>query len=341
MGVALKATEGVLVGHYVLFTLRFMHRRGFSAEQILHGTSIRLEDLEQYPDYLVSLPALLVIVQNLHDLDPSPSLPFELGSQLKLGNHGFLGYAVQASANLGEALALVHRYTLTRTQFLQLQLGRQDSHAILEISDNGMLGSWFPRIIELLLASFFTIGNDLLGNLPLQDTELQLSFSEQPHHLGLRAITGNRIRFDCASTAIRFPAVWLAITLPSADPQLVALAASRCRDELEAAERSVDLVTRIRRLMQKHLAEPHAQELVASTLNMTPRTLHRRLQEQGMHFKTLMDETRRSRATFKLRHETVSIGEIAAELGYSDQANFVRAFKRWTGKTPSEFRKES
>lgn len=339
MTVALKASEGVLVGHYVLFSVRFMARRGFTAEQVLAGTGLRLTDLEQYPDYLVSLPALLGVVQNLHDLDPSPTLPFELGSQLRIGNHGFLGYAVQASANLGEALALTHRYSQTRTQFLQLQVSQHDGLAILEVSDSGLLGPWFPRIIEVLLACFFAIGSDLLGAVPLEDIDLQLSFPEEAHHIGLLALTGNRLRFNADATTIRFPVIWLNMRLPSADPHLVALAAARCAQELEAAERSMDLVARIKKLAQQHLADANAQELVAAGLNITPRTLHRRLQAQGLNFKSLMDDLRRRRATFQLRHESRAIGEIAAELGYQDQANFVRAFKRWTGTTPSRFRR--
>ncbi len=339
MTVALKATEGVLVSHYVLFAIHFMSRRGHAPEQVLAGTGLRQKDLEQYPDYLVSLPALLGIMQNMYVLDPSPTLPFELGSQLKLGNHGFLGYAVQASASLGEALALVHRYTQTRTQFLQLQVVQNDTQAVLEISDSGLLGPWFPRIIELLLACIFSIGSDLLGEVPLDELDLKLSFPEASHHIGLRALTGNRLGFDAASTTICFPMTWLNLPLPTADHHLMALAAARCAQELEAAERSMDLVSRIRKLAQQYLADANAQELVAAGLNITPRTLHRRLQAQGLNFKTLMDDLRRSNATFKLRHDSRSIGEIAADLGYQDQANFVRAFKRWTGTTPSRFRK--
>lgn len=338
MAQALRASGGVVVALYVQLACRLMAQRGYAAEQVLAGTGLRAQDLDAYPDHLLSLAALLRVIENIHALDPSPTLSFELGTKFRLGSHGFLGYAFQASPTLGEALALAHRFSLTRTQLLQLSVSVEGDKACLEITDNGLLGHWFREVIETLLGSFSIISVELFGRIPLDEINIDLSFSRQPHHESLRALTGNRIRFGCATTAIRLPLAWLAWPLPKPDPQLAALAAARCKEELQNAERGLDLLTHIKKLMQRHLADPNAQESVAAALNMTPRTLRRRLVVQGTSFASLMDDLRRSAATYMLRHEDTSIADIAFELGYSDQANFVRAFKRWTGTTPRRFR---
>lgn len=77
---------------------------------------------------------------------------------------------------------------------------------------------------------------------------------------------------------------------------------------------------------------------VAKNIKMSPRTLQRRLKSSGVDFEDLKDETRRSEALRLIRLGRHSVTEIAYLVGYSDQAHFTRAFKRWTGKTPSRFR---
>ncbi len=76
---------------------------------------------------------------------------------------------------------------------------------------------------------------------------------------------------------------------------------------------------------------------VAASMNVNVRTLQRRLSDQGVTYRTLLDEIRRQRAEAELRRRTLTIAEISRHLGYSDPAHFVRAFRRWTGCAPSRF----
>jgi Helix-turn-helix domain len=77
---------------------------------------------------------------------------------------------------------------------------------------------------------------------------------------------------------------------------------------------------------------------VARALGLSLRTLHRRLKEQGWTFQGLLDAERKHVACSRLREPRLSIGEVAYMLGYSEQSAFLRAFRRWTGSSPSEFR---
>jgi len=339
MTVALQASEGVLVARYLQYMLDFMAQRGVPGQSLLADTGLHADDLRNHPDYLVSLPAFLRTMENLHRLDTSPTLSLELGAMLTIGSHGFLGYAVQASPNLAEALLLVNRYALTRTQLMQISFLPAGDSVTLEITDHGLLGSWFPHVIEAMLGSFHAIASELFPDFTHDGVSMQFSFPEAPQHVLLRMLVQERVQFDCAVTRIQFPLALLARPLPRSDPQLAALAAARCAEELQRAEARADFLTRLRRLMQQHLADANAQEQVAASLSMTARTLHRRLRLEGLSFKQLLDDMRRNAATSLLRHESMTIGDISAKLGYQDQANFVRAFKRWTGITPSQFRK--
>lgn len=339
MAVALQASEGVLVARYLLFMLDFMRARGISAEALLAETGLQAEELQSHPDYLVSLPAFLRTLDNLHRIDTSPTLSFELGRSFSIGSHGFLGYAVQASPNLAEALVLINRYALTRTQLLQIRFVPAGEQVVLEVTDQGLLGPWFAPVIEAMLGSFNAIAYELFPDFSHDGVSMQFSFPEAPQHALLRLLVDQRIRFETPVTRIEFPLSLLSRPFLRSDAQLAALAAARCAEELQRAEARADFLTRLRRLIERHLAEANAQEQVAASLNMTPRTLHRRLQQEGLSFKQLHDDLRKQRALTLLRHERTAIGDVAQTLGYTDQANFVRAFKRWTGRTPSQFRK--
>jgi AraC-like DNA-binding protein len=77
--------------------------------------------------------------------------------------------------------------------------------------------------------------------------------------------------------------------------------------------------------------------VTARLFHMTPRTLHRRLREEGTSYQTILDEERRRLAVQYLQNSKFTIQEIAFNLGYTDPANFRRAFKRWENMTPSEY----
>ena len=81
-----------------------------------------------------------------------------------------------------------------------------------------------------------------------------------------------------------------------------------------------------------------SQEKIAQTLNTSLRSLQRRLRDEDTNFKNLLSETRQQLALQYLSDSSRSIGEITYPLGFSEPSNFTRAFKRWTGKSPGEFR---
>ena len=128
----------------------------------------------------------------------------------------------------------------------------------------------------------------------------------------------------------------LALRIVTADPAATELARQQCERELAALGEGAPVVSRIRSLLRDDLAItlPEA----AKRTSMSERTLKRRLAEQGTTFSEIVDDARRNRALLLIEDRRLTLDAIAAQLGYSDTANFTRAFKRWTGKTPGEAR---
>ena len=103
-----------------------------------------------------------------------------------------------------------------------------------------------------------------------------------------------------------------------------------------------DLIGRLRKILLDQLPNGGAdQERVADVLHMSARTLHRKLRQEGTSYREQLDEVRRELSLQYMKHQQLSLMDIASQLGFSNCSNFARAFKRWVGKTPQEYRADT
>ncbi len=145
------------------------------------------------------------------------------------------------------------------------------------------------------------------------------------------------LRFDSEYSAIRFPASWLAQPIPGADAQRLRLA----RVQAEAAD-AADFLQKVYRALRTLLLHgKNSGADVAQVLAMHRRTLNRRLQAEGTTFQQVLDRVRFAVAKELLEDSNVAPHDIAAALGYSGLAPFMRAFRRWTGTTPGTLRQSA
>jgi AraC-like DNA-binding protein len=130
--------------------------------------------------------------------------------------------------------------------------------------------------------------------------------------------------------------------VPAADPRLYPILRRYLDAILAEMPREDDLLVSVRRAVAEAMrhGDPSLGE-VGKRLAVGPRTLQRRLREHGLEFKALVDDTRRRFALTYLRDRGSTLAEIAYLLGYSEVSAFNRAFRRWTGATPSDYRRRA
>jgi AraC-like DNA-binding protein len=102
--------------------------------------------------------------------------------------------------------------------------------------------------------------------------------------------------------------------------------------------RDRELVIRVRDLLRAALPSSLGLDDIADRLHLSPRTIHRRLQEEGSSFRSIKDALRRDLALTKLTKRNEAIAQVAADLGYADTSAFYRAFVEWTGMAPTHYR---
>lgn len=307
-------------------------RFGISAAAVLG--ELDREDLEA-PGAKLSLTDYERIAVRAHALSNEPGLPIFFGMRMRISAHGYLGFAAMTARTLGEALSLAVRFAPTRTTAISLHLDDDGDEATLTIEEDTDLGGVREALLFVLLIGIWKIGNDLTG----QDLKgsVELSTREPEYFARFKHLFPGKLSFAQKATRLRFASELLKLPLLQADAAAQRLARAQCERELDELFAGDDL-TRTRLALKDSAGRFLSEEAVARRLAMSPRTLKRRLAAHGTTFSALMDSARSHRAMTLLSGPHLGVEQVAAELGYSDAANFSRAFKRWTGETPARFR---
>jgi AraC-like DNA-binding protein len=145
---------------------------------------------------------------------------------------------------------------------------------------------------------------------------------------------------DRGASCLVFDAALLDVPLPSGDGALLARLAPIADEMLRAVDAGGRFSSRVRAALARSLEQGRSSvEDIARALAVSPRTLQRRLEQEGTTFGAVCDETRRAAAFEHLRDRRLGIKETAFRLGFSEPSTFYRAFRRWTGDTPANYRR--
>lgn len=168
--------------------------------------------------------------------------------------------------------------------------------------------------------------------------EVAFPFESTGYAALARDLFGCEVRYGASWAGFILPPEVLDVPLKLADPEAFREAALICQRELDKLTANESLSARVRRLLLEKQTGFPSLKVTARLFHMTPRTLHRRLLEEGTSYREILESVRHTLAIEHLKSGRFSIEEIAYTLGYSDLANFRRAFKRWEAVPPSSFR---
>lgn len=190
--------------------------------------------------------------------------------------------------------------------------------------------------IDLTVMALTVIGARALPR-PRPPVEVRLPYPEDRHAAELASWVGAPLSFAAPWLAIAYPADALAQPLIAADPALHRLAVAHADERLSA--RGEDVVAQVRQAVHARLLDGELTvEGVARALGMSSRTLQRRLAGRGLSLRRVIDEARRAMALSEVERGGRPLVDIAFAVGFSEASAFDRAFKRWTGTTPTAYR---
>jgi len=307
--------------------------------ELLRGTGVTEQQLAD-PAAEITLGQQLALQRNAARLC-EPGWALTVGERFDLAAQGPLGFAMAAAANLEQSFDVMARYGHVRSPWFRLQVERDAKRWGVVVQRQLALGPGGDiEMLEALLCSAQALVTTVLGR-PMRDARIAVDYAA-PVWADRYAETFHcPVRFGAAQTAIRLPAAWLALPCPLADAALFQLAVARLETERRRLESGDHLEARIEMLLAAAGDAGLSLDAAAAQLQLSRRTLLRRLRDAGSSFGTLLERHRMRRAEQLLATPQYTLGEIAYRLGYSDPANFSRAFRRWFGNTPGQYRRNA
>lgn len=321
---------------YPRLLMEILMEQGVPRELLLEGTGIRPADFEN-PDHRLTPAQFLQLVLNAFYHGKNPALGYELGLRTPVTSHGFLGYGVMSCQTLRDAIELAAKYVRLRTILMTFRLYEDGEEAVVEAFSNHPVGPLRQFVFESLLLSLARAGTFISGT-GLQDGEIHFDYPEPDYYAACR----DRLppmRFNRSGNQLRFPRQYLDRPLVMADPVAARLAVEQCEREMALLDDSGENIPgRLRALFSAANGDYPSLETAAGKLFMSSRTLKRRLQQHGLGYQEVLDDCRKRDAMRLLEQSGLSVEQIALRLGYSDPANFTRAFRKWCGHTPRQYR---
>jgi AraC-like DNA-binding protein len=333
----LEASDASFPASYALQIVELCARWDVRADELLRGLGTSEEALS---DPTVRLPATTYrkLVGRAIELTREPGLAVWMGLHMRISSHGFLGFAAMTAKTVRNAIALAERYSATRTTALGIRSYVRDGMANVILEERLDLGDTREFVVVALFVGLAGIGAALTGR-PIEGVA-EVTFPEPAYYRRLAAKIPGAVRFAQPMHRLVFSADVLDWPLVLADPAAAQLARDQCERELVALTEESRAAHLVRELLP--LDEGYRSlEDVAKRMHVSPRTLKRQLAASGTSFTDILDQLRHGRAILLLEDRALTLDVIAERLGYSDVANFTRAFRRWTGTTPATMRKRS
>lgn len=269
-----------------------------------------------------------------------PGLGIMLARELKLPLHGALGTAVMSSRSLDEALELMTRYLTLRAPHLTVSRRQEGNNVLFNVSCGIDLGPLHGFIMDAMLFGCVSMGAQLTGT-AVPGSAILRRGAEPGYFQRFRQHIAVPVRYESREDALVIPRTQLSMPVRFSDAQLAASSRAQCEEALKQLTEDAGFACRVRRVIETSHPFPPKLARVAATLFVSERTLKRRLQEENASFQNLVDHVRLERAGELLKNTGMNLSQIADVLGYADAANFTRAFKRWTGTSPSHYRAQA
>jgi AraC-like DNA-binding protein len=335
------ATDDLVFASLPLALIAYCATLGIDPREAIAIAGLCSDDLRD-PDALVEYESLIRLWEVMLTRFPGRPLGLDYASYLTPRNLGVLGYACSHCRDLGGAIELYARYCRLADPHVVVSVERGDGQARVTLAHEPRVEA-MAEPIEMMIAAVAYTARRMNPSMRPPD---EVCFRHPQRHPLPRyqQVFEAPVRFEAGFTGVVFPEASLALPILGADLFM----GKYLQQQVEALDRTLrpapagqPLDARVREAIEQGLpAGATDQAAVARALGLSSRSLQRGLQALGTSFSEQLDAVRRMRALQLLRAPELSVREIAFMLGYADPRAFYRSFRRWTGHTPAEHRRE-
>lgn len=312
---------------------------GFAAPDCLKGTDLTAQQLAgNLSELPFSLEQEFRFHRNLLELTDNPMLGLLLGKAYKLEAYGLLGYAFMSAPTLRHAMIVLRNYGPLTFTFFDVNFLVEGSNGILRFSPGipvpeDLLSYYVDRDMTAAVSG----GRDSLRR-PIEPIHIQLMHNGEDQREIYERHFRCPISFSATASELYLDAGMLDEPMPMGDAETTAMCQQQCRLLVARMGAGSSFVDRVRQIIVARPGYFPDIDYVAEKLNMTSRTLRRKLAREDSSFQQILSEVRYELAREYLATSMLPLEEISVLLGYSAPGNFSNAFKRWHGSSPREYR---
>ncbi|MEE4191038.1 MAG: AraC family transcriptional regulator ligand-binding domain-containing protein [Halieaceae bacterium] len=315
--------------------------------RVLEGTGLTEATLMQR-EY-VEFEPMARLLRNIEAAGAEPGWAVRVGAQLNIGTHGPLGFAALSAPTLGAALKVMAEYHPVRITTLAAELRTQGRQVLFSMRDLSGDAHYHRVTSESILRVLEALVETIVGH-PVGDyVTIRFPWPAPNYVAELEHVYGARCEFDADAVALVIPASWTHLPSPLYDESSYRANIAKCRQVISRLAPSSNTAEQVRGVLASHFDQVRAGtggghpapglEELAQELHSTPRTLIRRLKRQATSYRELLESEQLECADALLQQASLSVADVAERMGYSDPANFGRAFRKLTGVSPAAWRR--
>lgn len=323
--------------HKALVLVEALATEGVDAAGALEGSGLRECDLVN-PAARMSARQLLTVCRNAMNRTSDPVFAIRAGRRVHATHLGFFGFALICSETPRAALDCLSRYRALSTPIIGVDFRETDGRCVLGYFDSLDLDEdLFRFVLDFQLGIGVTLLQDQNGEGFAVDA-VRVSYPESTDTREREGLFEAPIEFGCGENALVWDARWLDRPQPYANSLTSMLVRETCERMLAGVRTESGTAGLVARMLVEEPGRFPGIEELAERMHITSRTLRRKLQAEGASYAGILASVRKELAIRHLRTTRMKVDEIAETLGFADVASFRQAFRKWTGRSPSDYR---
>lgn len=323
---------------YLKLILQHASAEKFPLEPLLSGSALTLDQLLQ-SDQPVGFTQTLQVLANAKRL-LGAGWHLSLGPRLTIPSHGPLGFAVVTAPNMRTSVDAMLRFIGIRASFLWSAGAVEGDQYVIRFYETVDMGQHRSTLMELAALSAQSLMERPLGR-EIQGASMAFAYPAPSYRQALEQAFHAEVAFEARRHSLRFPAAWLDEPCALYDEAMHRYLLNRCEEEMLTAAGGLPAEVAVRQALLARPGELPGLAEIAAAQHVSPRTLIRRLKKGNTSYQAILDDVRKTLARDYLLNSAMSVTRIAWRLGYQDPSNFSRAFRKWYGASPLDYRKHA
>ena len=311
---------------------------GADRDALLENVGITAAMLDN-PHARISYAQFSVLERNALRLTNDPALGLRFGRATRVSHTGVLGLAAISMPNVRAGFQLLSQYMALLNPGWELELREEGARGFIRFQPTVERGDLSTFATEAMTAGLYAMAVEALGReLPVD--KIGFNYPRPAHHELYRELIADvPFYFDQPMTECEFDAAILDEPMVTTDPMTATLAEQYCASEASQTAQVDGLAAQVRKILLERGGRRLTLEEVARALQTSPRSLRRALAQMKTSYQDIADGVLRARAEEQIRSGAMKVEHLAQELGFADARSFRRAFKRWTGQSPNDYRR--